>query len=337
VAAEGLNLSRAARRLNASQPAVTRHLQQLERSLGVALFVRRGRRMTGLTSAGRALLPIVARVLDGVEEMRRIARDLAAGAEGEVTVATIHTHARYVLPPAIERFLRDFPKVRLRVRQGSRAQVAAWVDQGEADFSLASAPKEPFPGPAFHPCYAVHRVVLARPDHALARLVGHRRRLTLEDVARHPVITYDHESEAWGDILDAFERRGLQANVVLSAVDADIIRPTSAPASASASSRTSPTRPRATAISVRSTPGTCSPPRPCISASGAATRSAGMRCTWSACSRRSCATSSKPHRPAAPQETRALPRGNCGDDPTSDLLPDAGHTPGLGRIPGAAT
>jgi LysR family transcriptional regulator, cys regulon transcriptional activator len=224
VAAENLNLSRAARRLNASQPAVTRHLQQLERSLGVALFVRRGRRLTGLTSAGRALLPIVARVLDGVEEMRRIARDLAAGAEGEVTVATIHTHARYVLPPAIERFLRDFPKVRLRVRQGSRAQVAAWVDQGEADFSLASAPKEPFPGLAFHPSYAVHRVVLARPDHALARLVGHRRRLTLEDVARHPVITYDHESEAWGDILDAFERRGLQANVVLSAVDADIMK-----------------------------------------------------------------------------------------------------------------
>lgn len=224
VAAQDLNLSRAARRLNASQPAVTRHLQQLERALGVTLFVRRGRRLTGLTSAGRTLLPIAARVLDGVEEMRRVARDLAYGAEGEVTVATIHTHARYVLPPAIERFLRDFPKVRLRVRQGSRAQVAAWVDQGEADFSLASAPRETFAGLAFHPCYTVHRVVLARPDHPLARTAGRRRRLTLDEVARHPIITYDQASEAWGDILDAFERCGLRANVVLSAADADIMK-----------------------------------------------------------------------------------------------------------------
>jgi DNA-binding transcriptional LysR family regulator len=222
VATQDLNLSRAARRLNTSQPAVTRQLQQLEDTLGVMLFMRRGRRLTGLTAAGRALLPIAARVLDGIEDMRRIARDLASGAEGEVTVATIHTHARYILPPAIERFLRDFPSVRLRVRQGSRAQVAAWVDEGEADFSVASAPKEAFAGLAFHPCYTVHRVVLARPDHLLAR--SGQRRLTLEEVARHPIITYDQASEAWGEILDAFERRGLRTNVVLSAADADIMK-----------------------------------------------------------------------------------------------------------------
>ena len=86
---------------------------------------------------------------------------------------------------------------------------------------MASAPQEPFAGLAFHPCYVVHRLVLARPDHPLAL---RRRRLTVDDLARHPVITYDHESEAWPGILRAFERRGLHANVVLSAVDADLMK-----------------------------------------------------------------------------------------------------------------
>lgn len=221
VVARRLNLSRAAEVLNTSQSGITRHLQQLEQELGVALFVRNGKRLTDLTPAGRALLPIVGRVLDGIGDMHRVARDMAAGIQDHVTIATHDTHARYVLPPLIERFLRDFPAVRLRLRQGSRAQVADWVRVGEADFSLAARPREPGPGLIFLPCYEVHRLVLARPDHPLSQLSSD---VALEDIARHPLITYDSTAEAWTGILQPFEMRGLPVNVVLSAIDAELLK-----------------------------------------------------------------------------------------------------------------
>lgn len=220
VVAQGLNLTRAAERLNASQPGLTRHLQLLERELGVELFVRNGRRISGLTAAGRALLPIIARVLRGIDDLGRVARDHALGTAGEVTLATIHTHARYFLPRHIERFVRDHPAVRLRLLQGTRAEVAAWVSSGEADFSVASAPREAFPDLAFYPCYTVHRVLLTRHDHPLA---GHRG-VRLEDIARYPLVTYDHAAPAWAEIEYSFERAGLRANVVLGAIDADLMK-----------------------------------------------------------------------------------------------------------------
>lgn len=221
VAARRLNLSRAAEVLNTSQSVVTRHLQQLEAELGTPLFRRHGKRLIGVTPVGQALLPIVDRVLDGLDDMRRVARDMAAGGQGHVTIATHDTHARYVLPPLVERFLREFPAVRLRIRQGNRAQVADWVRAGEADFSLAARPREPQPDLLFLPCYEVHRVVLARPDHPLARKRG---KITLDEVAAHPLITYDSTAEAWAGIVAPFERRGLPLTVVLSATDADLLK-----------------------------------------------------------------------------------------------------------------
>lgn len=220
VAAQGLSVTRAASRLNASQPGVTRHLQQLEEELGVPLFVRQGKRIAGLTPAGQALLPITERILAGLDDLRRVAREFSGGAEGELTVATVHTHARYLLPEAIRRFGQDFPRVRLRLRQGNRLQVAAWVIHGEADFLISTAPAVAGPDLTYHPCYALHRVVMVPPGHPLESVHP----LTLEDIARHPIITYDREFAARGAIDHAFAARGLPVNVVLSAIDADIMK-----------------------------------------------------------------------------------------------------------------
>jgi LysR family cys regulon transcriptional activator len=221
VVSHGLSLSRAARRLNTSQPGLTRHLQELEKQLGVTLFVRGAKRLIDLTPEGRALLPIAARILEGVDEMHSVARNMAAGSQGSVTIATIDTHARYVLPPMIERLLRDFPTVQLRLLQGSRIQVANWIRDGEADISVAALPNQPYPDLLFLPCYEVHRLVLTPPGHPLARL---RRPITLEEITSHPVITYDPAFEAWAGILGVFQASGLSVNVVLSAIDVDIMK-----------------------------------------------------------------------------------------------------------------
>ncbi|HEY8597779.1 MAG TPA: LysR substrate-binding domain-containing protein, partial [Thermomicrobiales bacterium] len=221
VASQGFSLSRAARQLNASQPGLTRHLQELEKHLGVTLFVRSAKRLIDLTPEGRALLPIAVRILDGADEMHRVARNMAAGGQGSVTIATIDTHARYVLPGMIERLLRDFPALQLRLLQGSRIQVANWIRDGEADISVAALPSQPYPDLIFLPCYEVHRLVLTPPGHPLARL---RRRIRLEEIASHPIITYDPAFEAWAGILGVFQASGLSLNVVLSAIDVDIMK-----------------------------------------------------------------------------------------------------------------
>jgi LysR family cys regulon transcriptional activator len=221
VVLQGLSLSRAARRLNASQPGLTRHVQELERHLGVTLFVRSAKRLTDLTPEGRALLPIASKIMDGVDEMHRVARQMAAGGHGSITVATIDTHARYVLPSMIKRLLRDFPTVRLRLLQGSRIQVANWIRDGEADISVAGLPNQECPDLLFVPCYEVHRLVLAPHDHPLVRL---RRPITLEQIAAHPIITYDPAFEAWAGILGVFQASGVSVNVVLSAIDVDIMK-----------------------------------------------------------------------------------------------------------------
>jgi LysR family cys regulon transcriptional activator len=153
--------------------------------------------------------------------MHRVARQMAAGGHGSITVATIDTHARYVLPSMIKRLLRDFPTVRLRLLQGSRIQVANWIRDGEADISVAGLPNQECPDLLFVPCYEVHRLVLAPHDHPLVRL---RRPITLEQIAAHPIITYDPAFEAWAGILGVFQASGVSVNVVLSAIDVDIMK-----------------------------------------------------------------------------------------------------------------
>lgn len=221
VAARGLNLSRAAEALNTSQSGLTRQMHRLEQELGVPIFVRNGKRLVNMTPAGRALMPIAGRALEAIREMQKVADELASGSQGHVTVATHDTHARYVLPRLVERFLRDTPEVRLRLRQGSRTQVAEWVRAGEADFSIAARPREPFPDMVFLPSYQVHRVILTRLDHSLARRRG---KVSLAHLAQHPLITYGPAAEAAVSILQPFEAQGLPINVVFSATDADIMK-----------------------------------------------------------------------------------------------------------------
>jgi LysR family transcriptional regulator, cys regulon transcriptional activator len=220
IARQKWNITRAAEHLNASQPGVTRHLQTVERTLGVKLFVRDKKRLVGLTAAGRLLLPIVERALNAVEDLRRAAEDFNSGAAGDLTVATVHTHARYALPPALERFVHDYPAVRLRLRQGNRVQVCDWVSAGEADLAVAIPPTQSFPQLAFFPCFELHRIVLTTHRHALLR----KRHITLKDIAEYPIITYDSEFAARGEIMEAFEESRLPVNVVLSATDADIMK-----------------------------------------------------------------------------------------------------------------
>ncbi len=220
VARRGLNVSEAANALFTSQPGVSKQIRLLEEELGVDIFVRHGKRMTGITEPGRQVLAIAERMLRDMENMRQVGQEFSNEASGSLTIATTHTQARYALPPVIQRFVEAYPNVRLSLRQGSPTQISELVLSGEADIAIATEAIDQYEDLVMLPCYQWNRSVVAPPGHPIFKASP----LTLEEIARHPVITYDFAFTGRSEINKAFAARGLSPNVVLTAIDADIIK-----------------------------------------------------------------------------------------------------------------
>lgn len=220
IARRGLNVSAAADALGLSQPAVSRQLRAFERELGVDVFTRNRRRLTGVTAPGRAILAGAGRMLAEAENLVKIGRDFVAGDSGSLTVATTHTQARYALPQVIRQFRARHPGIHVGVRQGNPEEITALVRAGTADLCIGSAPAVMPPELVSLPCAALQRVVLAPRGHALARA----RRLTLAAIARHPIITYDDTFSGRTKVERAFAAAGLKPDFVLSAADTDVIK-----------------------------------------------------------------------------------------------------------------
>ena len=220
VAKSGLNLSAAAKALHTSQPGVSKQIRLLEEELGVDIFVRNGKRVVDTTEAGRTVLAIAERVLLEAANLRQAGRDFNDEDAGALTIATTHTQARYVLPAVVKQFFERYPRVRLTLHQGNPTQVASDVAAGRADIAIATEAIELYPDLVMLPCYQWNRVVIVPPGHEL--LDGTR--LTLERLARHPLITYDFAFTGRSKINHAFAAHGLTPNVVITALDSDVIK-----------------------------------------------------------------------------------------------------------------
>ena len=218
------NLTEVANALFTSQSGVSKHILDLEDELGIELFVRKGKRLTGLTDAGNELVPIVERMLIDAKNIKRLAEQFAHRDEGSLTIATTHTQARYALPQVVRRFKQAFPKVHLVLHQASPAEIVALLQSGEADLGIAtealdggSAPMGNF---ASFPFYDWHHLVVVPNGHALTKLT----KLTLQALAEHPLITY-HAGYTGRPRIDAsFKEAGLVPDVVMSALDADVVK-----------------------------------------------------------------------------------------------------------------
>ncbi|MBK9217653.1 MAG: hypothetical protein RJA63_2724 [Pseudomonadota bacterium] len=215
-----LSVSDAADALFTSQPGVSKQIRMLEEELGIEIFTRHGKRLVALTEPGKQVLEIAERMLREADNLRQVGREFIDEDSGKLTIATTHTQARYALPPVVGEFLRRFPKVQLHIHQGNPHQVAAQVLAGEADIGIATEALADFPDLVTLPCRQWNRSVIARPGHPILR----ESPLTLEAVARFPVITYDTAFAGRGAINRAFLSRGLKPNVILTALDSDVIK-----------------------------------------------------------------------------------------------------------------
>lgn len=220
MAKRGLSVSAAAQELHTSQPGVSKQIRALEAELGVELFVRQGRRFTGLTDAGREVVATIERIAAELANLRAIGAEHAHHAKGSLAVAVTHTQARYALPAVVTAFKKAFPDVKLKLLQGNPHQLARMVLAGEADLAIATEALDEYDELVALPGYQWHHCVVVTEGHPLARV----KPLTLEAIARHPVVTYDPTFAGRTAIDRAFAARGLAPEVALSALDSDVIK-----------------------------------------------------------------------------------------------------------------
>jgi len=217
---QNLNLTEAANKLHTSQPGVSRQIKELEDELGVEIFLRRGKRLVALSEAGKMVVTIVERVLDETENLRQVGREFRDRESGSLIIATTHTQARYSLPRVVTGFKRRYPDVHLALQQGSPPQLAQMVINGDADIAIATESLDHYPQLIALPGYTWTHCVVVPARHALTRAP----RLTLQDLARYPIITYDAAFTGRTHIDAAFAARELKPDIVLSAIDSDVIK-----------------------------------------------------------------------------------------------------------------
>ena len=220
VARQGLNVSEAAEALYTSQPGISKQIKLLEDELGVIVFERSGKRLTAITEPGKVVLEIAERMLRDAENIRRVGEEYAGGDSGSLVIATTHTQARYALPAVVKNFVDRHPKVRLSLHQGHPTQIAEWTLKGEADIAIATEALDQYPQLVMLPCYQWVHCVIAPDGHPILA----EKSLSLVALARWPLITYDSAFTGRSRINKAFELAQLTPNVVLTAIDADVIK-----------------------------------------------------------------------------------------------------------------
>lgn len=214
------NLTEVANALNTSQSGVSKHIKDLEDELGVDLFVRKGKRMLGLTEPGEELARIAERMLMDAANIKRLADQHAKSEHGALVIATTHTQARYVLPPAIKSFRAAYPDVRLILHQASPKEIAQLLSDGEADVGIATEALAGSPELAAFPYFSWSHAVVVPDGHPLLS-AG---RLTLEKIAEWPIITYDEGFTGRPHIDEAFARAEVAPDITIVARDADVIK-----------------------------------------------------------------------------------------------------------------
>ena len=214
-----LNISKAAQVLCTSQSGISKQIMLFEEELGVELFSRNARKLTELTPAGKKVLTLAKEVLGKVDDIKQTAAEFT-NKQRFIAIATTHTQARYVLPVIVEKFLSKYPDINLNIQQGTPEQVAALLELGEVDIAIATEVLASRETLVALPCYQWSRSVITKKDHPLAA----KKKLTLEEIAKYPIITYVQGFTGRYKQDEVFDQHHLQPNVVLTAVDADVIK-----------------------------------------------------------------------------------------------------------------
>ena len=214
------NISVTAEKLSTSQPGISKHVRQLEDELGVEIFERNGKQLIQATPAGAELIKYAGSILSDVTNIKNFALDYQDTSRGSLVLATTHTQARYVLPSIIKKFISLYPHIKLNIRQGTPSQIAEMAANREVDIAIATEAMELFENLVMLPCYRWNRSIIIPKSHPL----NNEKKLTLDQIAKHPIVTYDFGFTGRSALDHAFATSELEPNIALTAVDTDVIK-----------------------------------------------------------------------------------------------------------------
>lgn len=219
-ARRNLNLTETAKALFTSQPGVSKAILELEEELGVDIFSRHGKRLRRITEPGQQVLACIEIILREVGNLKRIGEEYSRQDSGTFSIATTHTQARYVLPAPVAQLRKNLPQLRISLHQGSPDQVARMLLDESADLGLATESLTQYPELVTLPCYEWQHVMVVPREHPLATA----ERIGLEQLAGEPLVSYHPSFTGRTRIDKAFAARHLTPNVVLEAIDSDVIK-----------------------------------------------------------------------------------------------------------------
>ena len=215
----GFSLTAVAHSMAISQPAVSRHLRELEQELGVPLFSRHGKRLSGLTPVGQQLLPIANRMLDDMHHIRQLATRFTDKSDGSLRIASEHFLACHQLPHVIKKFRAHYPRVQIDLRQGSEQDLFKQLREEQIDLLVSTSLRRDDETPEFIVCGKLPSKILVRHDHPLVRLA----QITLPQLAAFPLMTYPVGTQYRMQLDQQFKAQGLRPTIALSTHDADSI------------------------------------------------------------------------------------------------------------------
>ena len=215
-----LNLTETAKALFTSQPGISKAILELEAELGIDIFARHGKRLRRVTEPGREVLKSIEVIMREVGNLKRIGEEFSMQDAGTLSIATTHSQARYFLPEPVALLRKRFPKVNISLHQGSPEQVARMVIEEVADIGLATEALADHDELVSLPCYEWRHAVVMPAGHPLAQV----ERISLEDLAVLPLVSYHRSFSGRTRVDQAFATRQLKPDIVLEAIDADVIK-----------------------------------------------------------------------------------------------------------------
>lgn len=218
-AKQGFNLTSVARTMAITQPAVSRHIRDLEQELGVSLFCRHGKRLLGLTQVGQELLPIANRMLDDMHNIHQLATIFSEKSDGMLRIASESFIACHQLPHIIKKFHTAYTHVQITLQQGSERELLQQLQDERVDLLVTTTLLRDLDALEFIPCCQIPSKILVRPDHPLLLLS----QITLSQLAAFPLITYPPGTHQRAQIEQQFNEQGIEPNILLSTHDADLI------------------------------------------------------------------------------------------------------------------
>lgn len=214
------NISKAAKVLCTSQSGISKQIQLLENELNLQLFQRRGKHLIAFSEAGVQVLRLAEQVVGKADDIRSLSEELNQRHQA-LAIAATHTQARYMLPAVVERFMQQNPKIKLHIHQGTPTQIAAMLEHNDVDIAIATESLADRDSLLALPYYQWGRSIITQIDHPL---VARQTRITLHDIIQYPIITYVRGFTGRHKVDETFARHQLQPDIVLAAVDADVIK-----------------------------------------------------------------------------------------------------------------